>query len=152
MRRDDREISREEALTLLIQAEYGIMSTVDTDGQPYGIPVTFCVLDDNIYFHCAVKGHKIDNMIQQPKVSFCVVGPTQVVPQKFTIEYSSAIVFGVVAEAFDNEKQKALEGLLKKYSADFFENGLRYIQASEKRTRVFSISIEKITGKSRQLN
>ncbi len=150
MRRNDRAISEEDALVLLANGEYGVISTVGRDGQPYGVPVNYCVIGRGIYFHCAVEGHKIDNITHNPRVSFCVVGNTRVLPRRFTTQYRSAIVFGVIGEVFEDEKQTALEGLLKKYSADFFEKGVKYIEASGKKTRVFKISITEITGKARK--
>lgn len=150
MRRSDRAIEEEEALNILEEGEYGVLSTVDADNQPYGVPVNFCMIDGCIYFHSAMEGHKIDNFTYNPKVSFCVVGKTCVLPSKFSTEYESTIVFGVLTEVFQDEKQIALEGLVQKYSPDYIEEGLRYIGAQKEKTRVFKIAIETITGKSRK--
>ena len=40
MRRKDREISEEEACQLLATGEYGVLSTVGSDGEPYGVPLS----------------------------------------------------------------------------------------------------------------
>jgi nitroimidazol reductase NimA-like FMN-containing flavoprotein (pyridoxamine 5'-phosphate oxidase superfamily) len=40
MRRKDRELSAEEAGRILAKGEFGVLSTVGTDGQPYGIPLS----------------------------------------------------------------------------------------------------------------
>ena len=149
MRRSDRAIGREETLRILNEGQYGVLSTAGPDNQPYGVPINFCVVDDGIYFHCANEGHKIDNFTHNPKVSFCVVGDTRVLPADFGTEYESTIVFGLLSEVFDAEKQRALEGLLHKYSSDHFQDGLAYIDALREETRVFRIAIEAITGKSR---
>ena len=74
MRRKDRALSRQEALDILNKGEYGILSTVSADGQPYGTPINFCLINDCIYFHCAKEGHKLDNISANSKVCFCVVG------------------------------------------------------------------------------
>ena len=150
MRRSDRAVEEEDALDILKQGEYGVLSTVGPDNQPYGVPVNYCVIDDSIYFHCAIEGRKIDNFTHNPKVSFCVIGNTCVLPSKFGTEYESTIVFGLLSEVFNNEKQKALEGILHKYSSNYFEEGLKYIDALKEKTRVFRIAIETITGKSRK--
>ena len=50
-RRKDRAIPKEKAIALLKKAEYGVPSTVDEDGTPYGVPLNFCVIDHSIYFH-----------------------------------------------------------------------------------------------------
>ena len=73
MRRQDRAIAKEEALRLLEQGEYGVLSTVGPESQPYGVPVSFCVIGDSIYFHSAVEGHKID-ALQAPHQELALPG------------------------------------------------------------------------------
>ena len=101
MRRKDREISRQEAIEILDSAEYGVLSTVDKNGQPYGIPLSYVYKDNAIYFHCAVDGQKLDNIRDNAKVSFCVTGKTTVLPETFGTLYESAVVSGTAGEVFD---------------------------------------------------
>jgi nitroimidazol reductase NimA-like FMN-containing flavoprotein (pyridoxamine 5'-phosphate oxidase superfamily) len=150
IRRKDREISENEALSILYAAEYGILSTSSQGAVPYGIPLSFCVIDGHIYFHCAMEGRKTDNLKNNRSVSFCVVGNTEVLPSKFGTKYESAVVSGNAHEVFNNEKQTALEGLVQKYSPDFIESGAKYIDSLTHKTRVFKIEIEHISGKSRK--
>ncbi len=150
IRRRDRALPRDEAVELLHRAEYGVLSTVDPDAQPYGVPLTFCVIGDAIYFHSAIDGHKLDNIAANKRVSFCVVGSTEVLRDEFAIRYTSAIAFGVAEEVFGAEKQRALEGLLAKYSAGVTADGLRYIEDMSPRVRAFRIRVERITGKIRR--
>ncbi len=150
IRRRDREISPEEAWTILADAEYGVLSTASPDGTPYGIPLSFCILDGHLYFHCAMEGRKIEHMEKNRAVSFCAVGKTEVLPEKFGTKYESAIVDGTVEEVFDEEKQMALEGLVKKYSPDHIESGAKYIDALTHKTRVFKITVGRISGKARK--
>lgn len=77
MRRKDRAISSEEAMELLVRGEYGVLSLCDQDGQPYGVPLSYCVIDDGIYFHAATEGRKLDCIAENSKVSFAVVGCTK---------------------------------------------------------------------------
>ncbi len=150
LRRKDRAISEEESIELLNKAEYGVLSTVSEDGKPYGIPLNFCIIDDCAYFHCAVMGQKIDNINYNTAVSFCIVGNTEILPDKFGTKYNSVIIRGEAEEVFDKDKQKALEGLLQKYSSEFMEKGMKYIEKLKNETRVFKISIHKLTGKARK--
>jgi hypothetical protein len=150
LRRKDRAISNQDAFKILLVGEYGILSTVSSDGQPYGVPVSYCVLEETIYFHSALEGHKLSNITSNNKVSFCVVGKTQVLPEKFGTKYESTIVSGVATEIFDLEKKNALIGLIEKYSASYYEEGMKYIGALTAKTRVFKISIRSLTGKSRK--
>ncbi len=149
MRRQDREISPEATLALLESGEYGVVSSVGPDGQPYGVPVSYVVYDDCIDFHSATEGHKITNFEDCDRVSFCVVGNTKVLPGKFSTEYESVIVFGRITERLNTEKTKSLQTLISKYSPEHVKIGDTYIEATQDRTRVFSISLDQITGKSR---
>ena len=150
MRRADRAISKDEAGGLLRRGEYGVLSTVSGDGQPYGVPVSYSYTEDGIYFHCAVEGHKLENVTANSKVAFCVVGKTEVLPAQFGTRYESVIVFGTVSEAAGEEKQRGLVALLEKYSPGFMAEGLRYIDAKADGTRVFKITIAQMTGKARR--
>lgn len=150
VRRKDREISAEEAWSILRNAEYGFISTVSPEGVPYGVPLSFCVMNGNVYFHCAMEGRKTDNLEKNSAVSFCTVGETTVLPGKFSTKYESAIVAGRAEEVFDEEKQSALEGLVRKYSADFIESGAKYIDALTHKTRVFKIVVGEVSGKARK--
>ena len=119
LRRKEREMTGPEARELLERGEYGVLSTRGADGAPYGIPLNYCIINGAIYFHCAVEGHKLENIAVDGRVSFCVVGKTEVLPEQFATRYESAIISGTATEVYDEEKQLALEGLLAKYSAEF---------------------------------
>jgi uncharacterized protein len=150
LRNKKRGITEAEARELLERCEYGILSTCDADGQPYGIPLSYCVIDNAVYFHCAAEGRKLENIAANNRVSFCVVGETEVLPDKFTTRYESVVVSGRATEVFDTEKRQGMEGLLPKYSAGFVEKGIKYINADWEQTRVFKISIDDICGKARR--
>lgn len=147
MRRKDKEIETDEAISLLTKCEYGVLSTVGNDGQPYGVPLNYAYKDNCIYFHCALTGHKIDNIDNNPKVSFCTVGDTKVLPSEFSTNYVSVVVFGVASEVLGTERYNALVLLLEKFSPEFLEEGKKYIEKKDKATKVFKIQIQHISGK-----
>jgi len=150
LRRKDHAISQEEAMAILKKAEYGVVSTISENGKPYGVPLNFCIIDHCVYFHCAVEGQKIDNIKQNKFVSFCAVGDSEILPDRFDTKYESVIVTGEVEEVFDRNKQIALEGLLHKYSPKYFDKGIKYIESQREKTRVFKIAINKLTGKAQK--
>jgi len=150
IRRSDREISLQEAEAILDHGEYGVLSTVGNDGQPYGVPLSYVYKNNSIYFHCAVTGRKLDNIEQNAKISFCVVGNTKILPDKFATEYESALAFGVASEVREAERHDALLWLLEKYCPDFIEEGKQYIEQKDKATKVFKIQIHHISGKARR--
>jgi uncharacterized protein len=150
IRRADRAIPDSEAQQILRAGEYGILSTVSVDGQPYGVPVSYSYTGDVIYFHCALEGHKLENLSGNNKVSFCVVGKTRVLPDKFATNYESVIVFGQALEITGEEKQAGLIELLRKYSPGYMEKGERYIKGDGDKAKVYKIVIESMTGKARR--
>lgn len=149
MRRSDRMLSEAEAKQLLTNGEYGILATIGQDGYPYGVPLSYAYEDGKIYFHGAAGvGHKFENMNFCDRVSFTVVGNTQVLPDKFATKYESVVVFGRVKPVSD--KLEALERIRMKYSPDFEKTGKKYEKAAEKKVDVYEIQIEKISGKARK--
>lgn len=150
LRRKDRGISELEARELLERSDYGVLSLCGADNEPYGVPLSYCVLNNSIYFHCALEGRKLALLPVNNRVSFCVVGATEVLPEKFSTRYESVIVSGQVSEVLDAEKQLGLTGLVDKYCPAYREKGLQYIAGDAAKTRVFRLSIASICGKARR--
>jgi len=150
MRRKGRELKNDEVIEILKNSDYGILSTVSQNGYPYGVPVSFIFSNNSIYFHGAIEGHKLDNLLNNSKVSFCVVGKTCVLPDKFSTKFESVIIFGRANEVFDNEKNIILLEILNKYSPDYIESGKTYITNASPKTKVIKICIEHISGKARR--
>lgn len=150
IRRKDRKIEDHEAMELLANGEFGVLSTCGTDGQPYGVPLSYAYKNRHIYFHCALDGHKIENIENNPRVSFCVVGNTTVLPEKFATKYESTVIFGNAAEVLGIERENALLWLLEKYSPDYIEEGKKYIDKLDTVTKVIRITIDQMSGKARR--
>ncbi len=150
IRRKDRVIEASETIKILSKGEYGILSTVGKEGQPYGVPLNYVYKNNFIFFHCARVGHKIDNINHNPKVAFCVVGNTKVLPSEFATEYECAMVFGMASEVQGEEKNNALLWLTEKYSPRYIEEGKSEILKKDKVTRVIKIEIDYISGKARR--
>lgn len=151
IRRQDRKLDEERMRELLDTSEYGYLSLgTSQNGYAYGLPINFVYdkASDTLYFHCAPEGHKLDNMQQNNRVSFCVVGKTKPISEKFTTLYESTIVFGQAdIHLSDEEKKKALRLLVNKYSPNHSELGEVYMEKSFHRTYAFKITIEHISGK-----
>lgn len=150
VRRQDREIGGEEARKLLESCSYGVLATTCNDGQPYAIPLSYVFNDNCIYFHCAREGQKLDNIRANPAVSFCVVGQTKTLPNKFATEYESAVAFGIAEEIHDSEKRAVLFKILEKYSPEFLAEGARYLAGKFDQTAVVKIAVNHLTGKARR--
>jgi len=114
------------------------------------VPLSYVYRDNAIYFYCALTGQKLDNIEHNAKVSFCVVGNTKVLPDKFATEYESVMVFGIASEIHGIERHNVLLWLLEKYCFDFIEEGKKYVELKDKATKVIKIEINHISGKARR--
>ena len=152
MRRTDRQLTDEETILLFREAEYGVLSIIDENNMPYGVPMSFALYENNIYFHCSAAGGKKISSIERCKnASFTVVNNTQLLPQQFATLYMSGIAYGVIAIVRDeDEKRKGIEAILHKYSPDFIEKGMTYIDHSIDKIYVLKLEVEKMTGKGRK--
>ncbi|PKO16333.1 MAG: MFS transporter [Chloroflexi bacterium HGW-Chloroflexi-10] len=150
MRRKDRQTSTESALSILEKGEYGVLSSVDSAGQPYGVPVSYAFDGvGRIYFHSAQEGHKLDNLRANPRVCFTVVGMTQVMAWKFSTGFESVIAFGTATEVEGDEKRLGLHLLAAKYNPGEEAAGEAYIDKLFDVTQVVCIRVEHLTGKER---
>jgi len=149
MRRKDKAMQGGAVIGLLQNGEYGVLSTVDGNEQPYGVPLNYVLMNNCIYFHCALEGHKLDNLALNHKVSFCVVGRTNLLPAEFSTEFESVIVFGRASVIEGEERYQALNALIEKYSPDFVSEGSAYIEKFDSQTHVVRIEIAKMTGKAK---
>ena len=148
MRRQKRQISEEEVKDILIKSEYGTLATICEDGYPYSTPLSYVYHNGAIYFHCARSGQKLTNIENNNKVSFSVVGNTELLPSKFSTNYESVILFGNATKVEGEEKEAALVKIIEKYSQGFITGGKEYISKAKDITIVIKIDIDHITGKA----
>jgi len=149
MRRCDRAMTNEDALKQLEEGHLGVLSTADAKGIPYGVPLNYCfVREENaIFFHCAIKGRKIDDIRANQYVSFAVVGKNRIIQEKLTTYYESVIVSGRAAFVEDDD-EKALRfdqlcGHLTP-DAEWRQDGsCRFLNA----VAIIRIDIDSISGK-----
>ena len=146
-RRADRAISDEQAVALLDRGEYGVLATVGSDGLPYAVPMNYVRDGSTLILHSAHSGRKINNLQDENRISFCVVGKVRAVGEKFTTQYESVIVSGRVELIKENDRKVAL---LTKFANRFAPtvDPESFIGQYLSQTTVFIVNIETITGKS----
>jgi nitroimidazol reductase NimA-like FMN-containing flavoprotein (pyridoxamine 5'-phosphate oxidase superfamily) len=150
MRRDKKRLTEEAALEILASGEEGVLATMGDDGYPYATPLNYAYQEGCLYFHCAPAGHKLDNIRHNPKVSFCVVTDSEIVPAKFSTRFKSVVVFGVAEAVEGAEKEAGLRAMIRKYAADHMAAGEKYIRSAGEKTTVVRIKIAHISGKAAQ--
>ena len=159
MRRKHSEVTDpEEIARILSMTNIGRMATIGKDGFPYITPVNFVSLNGNIYFHCAPRGEKLDNLKENPRVCFEVdvplayldraLDPTRPICHLHQY-YHCVIIRGTGAVVEDTDlKVAALNALVAKHEGhDNFEP----VEASMpqcKACHVVEIKPESVTAKS----
>ena len=157
MRRSDRQTSQEEALSILERADYAVLSLVDPDGEPYGVPLSFVFdrTDNTLLFHAARGvGRKLDCIAAHQETDLpahcTVVTDVRTLPEKFSTEYASVMVSGPVDLLEKTEdKMKALLLLAAKYSPDLTDKAVSYAQGYVEKVDIIRLKATEITGKSR---
>ena len=152
VRRQNRLLDELSATKLLQKGEYGVLSMQAEKSGGYGIPFSYVWNGDGaIYLHCAPEGRKLRLIAHCNKVSFCVVGKTEVIPDKFTTTYESIVLECTAITGLSaDERLKALEFIIEKYSPQYTEKGSKYIAQSFDRTEIIRLDIHQWSGKSKE--
>lgn len=149
LRRSKRGLTNEEAWRVLQKADHGVFSTISVDtGHPYGVFVNHVVIDNAIYFHAALKGHKIDNIVSNDKVSFTAECDTTIDQEGYTTKYKSAVVFGKASIIEEPKLRKEiLFKLSERYVGKHISKFITELAGSMGVTAVIKIEVEHIEGK-----
>lgn len=150
MRRKDRQLSPQDARTVLQQSEYGFLATVNADGSPYCVPMSGALVGDVLYFHGARAGQKLDNLRNDSRACFSAVLNAQNMAAEFTFVYASCVATGTLREITDEAgRMAAIRAICQKYSADFVDTDAytRTLKALPA-VAVFALEIETLTGKA----
>ncbi len=149
MRRKKQLLPEAETIAMLESCSSGVLALHGDDGYPYAVPLSFAHEDGKLFFHSAVAGHKLDALKRSDKASFCVIASDDIVPEKFTTHFQSAIAFGRVRVVTDvAEKRHALMLLAEKYSPEHLDVADSEIDGDWKRVSVIELAIEHLTGKA----
>ncbi len=149
MRRTKQLLSEVETIEILQSCTSGVLAVTGDNDYPYAVPLSYVYKDGKLFFHFAKAGHKIDSILKNNKVSFCVIKTDDVIQNTFTTHFRSVIVFGrakIITE--DSEKKYALECLVEKYSPDYIAEGQSEIVREWKLVNVAEVEIEHMTGKA----
>jgi len=142
MRRKDKQLSTEEAMDILQNGKYGLISTVGEDGYPYGVPLFYIIMDGKVYFHKSIEGgHLADCLKCNSKISFTVIKPRK------RIWHKSVILFGTARPVLE-KRAEVLEKIVDKYVPWFVRKiAKRDIALLKDKTEAYEIIIEHITAK-----
>ncbi|MDU7337496.1 MAG: pyridoxamine 5'-phosphate oxidase family protein [Clostridium sp.] len=148
--RPSRRMSQEEAEQLLHEGTHGVLSVATKQGEPYGVPLNYFYMPEEqaIYFHCFVKGRKIEYLKENDRVAFVVIGKETVMPERFVTHYDSVMVEGHAEIISDpEEKTKRLIQLCDIFAPGVLERRDEVIRRQLPAVSIVKIHVEKLTGK-----
>ncbi len=154
MRRKDRERDKAFAYDVIDHCEYGVAALAGGEEGPYCVPLSLVRVGDELFFHCALRGHKLDLLRSDPRVCVTFVTGTQPTyiaeENNYTTFFRSAIVTGTAREVTDPAgKEAALRALCEKLMPDDMADFDKAVSRSLGVTGVWSIAIQEAVGKEK---
>ncbi|MBR3046039.1 MAG: pyridoxamine 5'-phosphate oxidase family protein [Oscillospiraceae bacterium] len=143
------QLPQAECIDILKAEPRGVLSVLGDDGYPYGMPLNhyYCEADGKIYFHSGKTGHKVDAIMREPKVSFCVCDQGVREDGDWALTFRSVIVFGKIeiVEDYDRiiEISRALSHKFTQDEAYIADE----VEKHGKHTLCFALVPEQICGK-----
>ena len=148
MRRKDRERDREFGLKVIDECEYGTVAIQGTE--PYCLPLSLVRIGEDLYFHCALEGKKLDLLRKNNGVWVSFVGENIAAKDDFTTYFRSAMVRGTAGEVTDEaEKITALRALCEKLTPAHMPNFDHEVARSFAVTGIWKIHMDEITAKEK---
>ena len=170
MRRKDRALSAKEAYEIIDNAEYGVFSCVDKNGDIFSIPLSIVRENDSIFIHGATHGSKAELFKNGKEVSIVCVSfnavpnlsesefkaiennPRALGNQVFTTEYKSAVAKTKAYEVLgESEKLHALRILSQKYCKEYMSAFETAALHDLKHTNIYEFKIYEISAKAKIL-
>lgn len=151
MRRKDKIITDQAQLEqIILNAPYMVMG-LQTEAEPYLLPIDFAYVDGCVYFHCAKEGRKLELLAKNRQVSLLFVNYGGLVhPEKpnqacqFSTKYKSVMAQGVCEEIEQQaEKEKAMRLIIAKLGIE----QLPMPEAALAKTALWKIKIQALSGK-----
>ena len=148
MRRKDQEITDIKAIEDIIRKGQVCHLGLSENGRPYIVPLCFGYKENNLYFHSAREGKKIDILRKNKNVCFEIDIDQELVKGKkacnCSMKYRSVIGFGKAEIVEDVDlKRRALNIIMQNYLEGFF----KYPEESIKNIVIIRVEIESMTGK-----
>lgn len=147
MRRIKQLLSDERTREVMDRNTNGIMACIGDNDYPYAVPLSYIYWNEKVYFHSAKTGHKIDAILENPKVSFTVIDEDTIVSEEYTSYFRSVIAFGKARIVEGDEWTNAFRALVEKYSGDVPKEMREKEIAGCNTSLIIAIDIEHISGK-----
>lgn len=149
MRRFKQQIPEEECIDVLKTELRGVLSVTGDDGYPYGMPLDhwYSEADGKLYFHGAREGHKLDAIMHNDKVSYCVMDKGFRKDGDWALNIRSVIIFGRMKVVEDEEKKREICTNICRRFTDDEEYLQKELKNAFPRVCCLELTPEHMTGK-----
>ena len=152
MRNQKYALTRAECLKVIEHNDHAVLSTADSTGDPYGVPVTPFMYNGKIYFHGvgAGIGRRTANLTQNPRASMCWIAKGDTNEPELDVDYVSVIVSGPIRIVQDpKEKVELMRLMLARHtpSINVDKAIADRVKKIEMLTNVYELTPEHMTGK-----
>lgn len=150
MRRKDRRIEDQERIEAIIGQGRVCRLALHDLPAPYIVPLSFGYRQKTLYFHAARDGHKLDLIRRNPRAGFEIsidLGDVDGGERgcDWSVRYRSVAGYGTISFVeTEADKRAALDSIMAQYAPGDFS----YPEAMLRRTMVFKLEIEAMTGKA----
>ena len=136
-------------IRILKNEKRGVLSVHGENGYPYGLPINYWYHEESgrIYFHSGKKGHKIDAIRADNRVSFCVYDEGFRREGEWALNIQSVIVFGTLHLVEDPERSEEIFRCMSLQFTSDLEYIDSEIQKFAKDTLCYELRPLHITGK-----
>lgn len=152
MRNQKYALTRAECLKVIEHTDHAVLSTADSTGDPYGVPVTPFMYNGKIYFHGvgAGIGRRTANLTQNPRASMCWIAKGDTNEPELDVDYVSVIVSGPIRIVQDpKEKVELMRLMLARHtpSINVDKAIADRVKKIEMLTNVYELTPGHMTGK-----
>ena len=103
VRRKQQVLDNEQILEVLKNNTSGVLSLIDEQGNPYGVPLNYTYYDGKLLFHSLKVGYKVDLIKHNGKCAFTIIDSDKIVKEEYTSYYKSVIIQGTIKVIEDKE-------------------------------------------------
>lgn len=153
MRRKEREIKNKKEIEGIIEKAIVCRLGLSVNDLPYIVPLNFGYEKNELHFHCAKAGKKLDMIRKNNKVCFEIETDTELIKGEhacvgWTMHYTSVIGFGkaFIVEELD-EKKRSLEIIMKLYTG---KSDFEYTEKNLRGVGIIKVVIDTMSGKKNE--
>ena len=148
MRRNDKEVNDPKIINEILTQSLICRIALFDEEYPYIVPMNYGYKENILYFHCAIKGKKIDLINKNNKVGFEIENFHKLIKKEkscdWTTKYRSIMGTGTIKIITDlEEKRKGLDILMKQHGRE--EN--TYQDQAIKKVIILKLHINNLSAK-----